>query len=100
MSQHTHKEKIAELRDVADFIGPNTAEREHAQRLLREWAGQLETEEFRALAEVLKASGIACGHESPNISAGIDPEVLIFHCNSPAGHDGDHQILITWPKEE
>ncbi len=35
-------EKIRVLRDTADFIGPNTAERELAQTLLREWAGILE----------------------------------------------------------
>lgn len=40
----TLAKKIAEIRDTADFIGPNTAEREKAQTLLREWAASLEAE--------------------------------------------------------
>ncbi len=107
MSQHTHKGKIAELRDVADFIGPNTAEREHAQRLLREWAGLLEASDFRAITEGIRAEGAACDSQSPPTIEALrkghqepdDPD-LIFHCNLPAGHDGDHEILIDWPKEE
>ena len=31
-----------QIREVADFIGPNTAERDQAQRLLREYADLIE----------------------------------------------------------